>query len=119
MDRTHQPTRLTARSLDARQLVHGQLVSRPLFSNFVFQYPDFIEYDDLNLKILTKHDMEGCFRVWSSTDYSQLYALKLRDLYEVKLCYRYAVLLFTPIEGTIAITLARIDDGVPVKNVRI
>jgi hypothetical protein len=36
-----------------------------LFKDFCLRYPDFIEFDELNAKIITKHSVEDAYRVWS------------------------------------------------------
>ena len=40
-----------------------------LFKDFCLRYPDFIEFDELNAKIITKHSLEDAYRVWSLSTY--------------------------------------------------
>lgn len=40
-----------------------------LFKDFVLRWPDFIEFDELNCKIITKHSTEEAYRVWSLSTY--------------------------------------------------
>ena len=40
-----------------------------LFKDFVLRWPDFIEFDELNWKIITKHSSEEAYRVWSLSTY--------------------------------------------------
>jgi hypothetical protein len=40
-----------------------------LFKDFVLRWPDFIEFDELNCKIITKHSTEDAYRVWSLSTY--------------------------------------------------
>jgi len=40
-----------------------------LFKDFCLRYPDFIEFDELNAKIITKHSIEDAYRVWSLATY--------------------------------------------------
>lgn len=40
-----------------------------LFKDFVLRWPDFIEFDELNGKIITKHSAEEAYRVWSLSTY--------------------------------------------------
>ena len=56
-----------------------------MFNQFVLEYPDFIECDDLNGKIVTKHTKDSVFRVWSMVDYSLCYVLQHPDLEEFKI----------------------------------
>lgn len=60
-------------------------LSQKLFSSFILKWPDFIEFDELNGKIVTKHTEEQCFRVWSLTNYELLYVLNHDQLVEFKI----------------------------------
>lgn len=57
----------------------------PVFNQFVLEYPDFIEFDDLNGVIVTKHDAEKTYRVWSMTDLTLSYILTHPDMGEFKI----------------------------------
>jgi hypothetical protein len=57
-----------------------------VFGSFVLKYPDFIEFDDLNKKIVTMHSEEGALRVWDILDYKLLYVLSHEDMVEFKIC---------------------------------
>ena len=46
-----------------------QLKGTKLFNNYVLRWPDFIEFDELNCKIITKHSAEEAYRVWSLATY--------------------------------------------------
>ena len=51
------------------QIENRQSKSLKLFSSFVLRWPDFIEFDELNGKIITKHSSEEAYRVWSLSTY--------------------------------------------------
>ena len=57
-----------------------------LFTNFTLQYPDFVEVDDLNQKVVTKHSFEKCFRIWDLGSYKMLYVLRDENLLDFKIC---------------------------------
>jgi hypothetical protein len=59
--------------------------NKNLFRNFVLKWPDFIEFDELNGKIVTKHTDEHAFRVWSLQTYNLLYVLQNESLTEFKI----------------------------------
>ena len=52
-----------------------ELKTTKLFTGFVLKWPDFIEFDELNSKIVTKHSEEQAFRVWSLQTYQLLYLI--------------------------------------------
>ena len=43
------------RSVGLEDLQSGNIQGKKLFQNFTLQYPDFVEVDDLNRKVVTKH----------------------------------------------------------------
>lgn len=67
------------------KLKSGDNLGTPVFSQFVLEYPDFIEFDDLNGVIVTKHDAEKSYRVWSMATLQKLYTLSHQDMGEFKI----------------------------------
>jgi hypothetical protein len=45
------------------------LKGKKLFKDYTLRWPDFIEFDELNCKIITKHSAEEAYRVWSLATY--------------------------------------------------
>ena len=54
---------------DIYLLKDDQFCGTELFPDFSLRYPDFIEFDELNQKIITKHSSEDAYRVWSLSSY--------------------------------------------------
>ena len=52
-----------------------KLKGTKLFKDYVLRWPDFIEFDELNCKIITKHSAEEAYRVWSLPTYQQQFVL--------------------------------------------
>jgi hypothetical protein len=50
-------------------LLSGDLKGQKLFKDFSLRWPDFIEFDEINAKIITKHSVEDAYRVWSLATY--------------------------------------------------
>ena len=60
------PIKVIQESGDKGPVTGGfKLQSQRLFRDFLLKWPDFIEFDELNSKIVTKHSEEETFRVWS------------------------------------------------------
>jgi hypothetical protein len=57
-----------------------------VFKDFILKYPDFIEFDDLNKKIVTMHSDESVLRVWDIKNYSLMYVMQNERLDEFKIC---------------------------------
>jgi hypothetical protein len=47
----------------------GKFKGKKLFRDFSLRWPDFIEFDEINQKIITKHSQEDAYRVWSLQTY--------------------------------------------------
>ena len=76
---------MKCRSIKISDLKKGDVVGISVFKQFILEYPDFIEFDDLNGKIVTKHSSEKVFRVWNMADFSLCYVLKHEKLEEFKI----------------------------------
>jgi hypothetical protein len=80
------------------------------------QYPDFVEVDDLNRKVVTKHSADQCFRVWDLGTYEMLYVLRNRYLYEFKICNGVMLLMFDQINNNMPMTILNVHTGKPIKD---
>ena len=81
-------SKMKCRSLPIKAIsgeVSMKEASRKLFGSFLLKWPDFIEFDELNAKIVTKHSEERAFRVWSLIDYSLAYVIQHESLTEFKI----------------------------------
>jgi len=74
------------RSIPISELQQGRTTGQRVFTSFTLKYPDFIEFDDLNKKIVTMHSDENCIRVWDIYDYKLMYVLSHEELSEFKIC---------------------------------
>lgn len=52
-----------------QQFMNGKHKGMKLFQDFSLRWPDFIEFDEINQKIITKHSSEDAYRVWSLQTY--------------------------------------------------
>jgi len=87
-------SRMKCRSVSLEDLRQGRTKGRRLFKNFTLQYPDFVEVDDLNRKVVTKHTVDKCFRVWDLGTYEMLYVLRHDYLFEFKICNGVMLLMY-------------------------
>ena len=62
---------LDAKSPEYQQhlFLRGAYKGQKLFKDFALRWPDFIEFDEINQKIITKHSQEEAYRVWSLSSY--------------------------------------------------
>ena len=47
-----------------------------LFGDFILRWPDFVEFDELNQKIITKHSIEDSYRIWCLSTYKLQFVIK-------------------------------------------
>jgi hypothetical protein len=64
-----------------------------LFSDFVLRWPDFVEFDELNGKIITKHSLEDSYRIWCLQSYALQFVIKEQNVAEFKICNGVMLLL--------------------------
>mmetsp|Transcript_31746 Transcript_31746/g.31024 ORF Transcript_31746/g.31024 Transcript_31746/m.31024 type:complete len:143 (-) Transcript_31746:512-940(-) len=68
-------SKMKCRTLPISSIKKGESRGMKLFSEFVLRWPDFIEFDELNGKIVTKHTEQNSYRIWSLESYQLLYVL--------------------------------------------
>jgi len=77
----------------------------------VLEYPDFIEFDDLNGVIVTKHDVEKVCRVWSMRTLKMLYVVTHPGFSEFKICNGMLILIFKEVAGSLPMILLDVFTG--------
>ena len=82
-----------------------------LFKDFCLRYPDFIEFDELNAKIITKHSIEDAYRIWSLSSYQLQYVLKDEKIAEFKICHGVMLLLYSIEENCVPMALINVHTG--------
>ena len=85
---------MKCRALSVNNLINGNTKGTRLFKRFTLQFPDFVEVDDLNRKIVTRHTIDKSFRVWDLGTYEMLYVLRDDLLFEFKICNGVMLLMY-------------------------
>ena len=103
-------------SLKCRAVAVGDLglekpPSRRLFKEYVLRWPDFIEFDELNCKIITKHSQEEAYRVWSLNTYQLQFVLSDAQIAEFKICHGVMLLLYQITDNKVPMTLINVHTG--------
>lgn len=107
---------MQCRSVSLEDLRAGNTIGRKLFRNFTLQYPDFVEVDDLNWKVVTKHTQDKSFRVWDLGTYEMLYVLRHEHLFEFKICNGVMLLMFEYIDNLMPMSILDVNTGKPIMN---
>jgi hypothetical protein len=82
-----------------------------LFKDFALRWPDFIEFDEINLKIITKHSQEDAYRIWSLLTYQLQYVIKNETIAEFKICNGVMLLLHNIVNDSIPMSLLNVHTG--------
>ena len=76
---------MKCRQIAIDDISQDRIEGTPLFTQYTLEYPDFIEFDDLNGVIVTSHHAESVYRVWSMTTLSLMYVMSNPDITEFKI----------------------------------
>ena len=76
---------MKCRSIKISDLKKGETKGERFFKQLILEFPDFIEFDDLNGKIVTRHSKENLYRVWELKDFSLCYVLNHDNLEDFKI----------------------------------
>ena len=66
---------------------------KAMFNKYVFEQPDYIEFDDINKIIVTKHTKEGCYRIWNIEDDDPFLVIKDPFVYDIRICKDHLALI--------------------------
>ena len=102
---------MKCRSIPISELKEGKTAGNKVFGQFVLQYPDFIEFDDLNRKIVTRHSREGAFRIWDIKEYKLLYVLSDSKIDEFKICDGIMLLIYQRVGALIPMKIIDVHTG--------
>ena len=82
-----------------------------LFKDFTLRWPDFVEFDELNSKIITKHSIEDSYRIWCLGTYTLQFVIKEQNVAEFKICNGVMLLLHNYIDDQVPMTLIKVHSG--------
>ena len=85
---------MLCRAIKIDDLIERRVQGVRVFPQYVLEYPDFIEFDEMNQVLVTKHHSDGIFRVWNMSDFKLLHVLKHPNLHEFKICCGLMILIF-------------------------
>lgn len=72
--------------------------SRPIFQSELLRWPGFVEFDDVNSKVLTYDAKDRKYKVWSLTDYRFMYEMNEPNIEEIKISPGIMLVIFTKSE---------------------
>lgn len=108
---------LHCRSTPLAHIRKGYLKSsRPIFESEILHWPGFVEFDDVNNKILTFSAEDKKYKLWDLCTYNHLYTLEDERIHEIKISQGILLLIHDRQESHLPIRIHNIDTGEKLKE---
>ncbi|ONK75129.1 uncharacterized protein A4U43_C03F13670 [Asparagus officinalis] len=88
----------------------------PLFETESLRWPGFVEFDDVNGKVLTYSAQDGIYKVFDLKNYSFLYSISDKDVQEIKISPGIMLLIYIKTPGYVPLKILSIEDGTVLKS---
>ncbi|KAL3653375.1 hypothetical protein CASFOL_003056 [Castilleja foliolosa] len=88
----------------------------PLFESESFKWPGFVEFDDVNGKVLTYSAQDSIYKVFDLKNYTMLYSISDKNVQEIKISPGIMLLILTKAHGGVPLKILSIEDGTVLKS---
>ena len=88
----------------------------PIFESECLRYPGFVEFDDVNCKVLTYSAPDQAYRIWSMTNYELLFTLPGESITEVKISPGIMLCIHARKGSYVPLRIVSIEDGTVLKD---
>ncbi|CAL9091594.1 hypothetical protein MUK42_20616 [Musa troglodytarum] len=88
----------------------------PLFETESLKWPGFVEFDDVNGKVLTYSAQDGTYKVFDLKNYSFLYSICDKDIQEIKISPGIMLLIYQRTHSHVPLKILSIEDGKVLKS---
>ncbi|XP_040385588.1 uncharacterized protein LOC102700197 [Oryza brachyantha] len=88
----------------------------PLFETESLKWPGFVEFDDVNGKVLTYSAQDGIYKVFDLKNYSFLYSIPDTNVQEIKISPGIMLLIYERAPCHVPLKILSIEDGRPLKS---
>lgn len=83
----------------------------PLFETESLRWPGFVEFDDVNGKVLTYSALDKVYKVWDMKNYNLLYHINDDKIQEIKISPGIMLLIYNRLPGHVVLKILSIEDG--------
>ncbi|XP_078172221.1 uncharacterized protein LOC144566176 isoform X1 [Carex rostrata] len=83
----------------------------PLFETESLKWPGFVEFDDVNGKVLTYSAQDGIYKVFDLKNYNFLYQISDKNVQEIKISPGIMLLIFERTPSYVPLQILSIEDG--------
>ncbi|CAK9145873.1 unnamed protein product [Ilex paraguariensis] len=87
-----------------------------LFESESLKWPGFVEFDDVNGKVLTYSAQDSIYKVFDLKNYTMLYSISDKNVQEIKISPGIMLLIFTKASGHVPLKILSIEDGMVLKS---
>ncbi|XP_039027814.1 uncharacterized protein LOC120161667 [Hibiscus syriacus] len=87
-----------------------------LFESESLKWPGFVEFDDVNGKVLTYSAQDSIYKVFDLKNYTMLYSISDRNVQEIKISPGIMLLIFAKVGGHVPLKILSIEDGTVLKS---
>ncbi|XP_022888364.1 uncharacterized protein LOC111403928 isoform X3 [Olea europaea var. sylvestris] len=88
----------------------------PLFETESLKWPGFVEFDDVNGKVLTYSAQDSIYKVFDLKNYMMLYSISDKNVHEIKISPGIMLLIFNKASGHVPLKILSIEDGTVLKS---
>ncbi|KAF5182667.1 Transducin/WD40 repeat-like superfamily protein, partial [Thalictrum thalictroides] len=86
-----------------------------LFESESLKWPGFVEFDDVNGKVLTYSAQDSVYKVFDLKNYTMLYSISDTNVQEIKISPGIMLLIFTRDSSHVPLKILSIEDGTVLK----
>ncbi|CAL5404775.1 unnamed protein product [Camellia sinensis] len=87
-----------------------------LFESESLKWPGFVEFDDVNGKVLTYSAQDSIYKVFDLKNYTLLYSISDKNVQEIKISPGIMLLIFSKTSGHVPLKILSIEDGTVLKT---
>ncbi|KAI3994045.1 hypothetical protein MKX01_012302 [Papaver californicum] len=87
-----------------------------LFESESLKWPGFVEFDDVNGKVLTYSAQDSIYKVFDLKNYTMLYSISDKNVQEIKISPGIMLLIFTRAGSHVPLKILSIEDGTVLKS---
>ncbi|KAL6988251.1 hypothetical protein U1Q18_013999 [Sarracenia purpurea var. burkii] len=88
----------------------------PLFESESLKWPGFVEFDDVNGKVLTYSAQDSIYKVFDLKNYTMLYSISDKHVQEIKISPGIMLLIFNRAQSHVPLKILSIEDGTVLKD---
>ncbi|KAE9587290.1 putative transcription factor WD40-like family [Lupinus albus] len=105
---------LTCRSIGIEYIRRGQLDAA--FALCESDWPGFIEFDNVNGKVLTYSAQDSMYKVFDLKNYTMLYSISDKNVQEIKISLGIMLLICSKASSHVPLKILSIEDGTVLKS---